>query len=156
MAISGAHGAWQAVMRSAVTRGVSVTGAISAGRAAGLATYRRTTMLSDFRGWSGQAAKVDRFKYVPKAYRASQALFTENKGFMSSRYRYQVNFTYRSGSTGEIIRMHQALSSDRQLTLGEIEAQAIDKLKPRMNETGGELISYRTTGAFHREGELWD
>jgi len=156
MAVSGAHGMWQAFMRSAVTRGLSVTETLTAGRAAGLATYRRTTMLSDFRAWSGHAAVADRFKYIPKAYRASHALYTENRGFMQSRYRYQVNFTYRSGATGEVISMHQGVSSDRQLTLSEIESEAVDRLKPRMSETGGEIIAYRTTGAFHKEGELWD
>jgi len=156
MAVSGAHGMWQAFMRSAVTRGLSVTETLTAGRAAGLATYRRTTMLSDYRAWTGTVAKAERFKYIPKAYRASQALYTENKGFMQSRFRYQVNFTYRSGATGEVITMHQGLSSDMQLTLSEIESEAIDRLKPRMSETGGEIISYRTIGGFHKEGELWD
>ena len=156
MVISGAHGAWQAVMRSAVTRGVSVTGAIRVGRAAGLATYRRTTMLSDFRAWGTAPAKANTIKYTPKAYRPSSAAYIETRGTMFRKFAYTNRITMRSGTTGTIEHFTTHISSDRQLSIGEIEEIGRDRFQPSVNKSGGQILSVTTIGALHKAGETWD
>jgi len=156
MVVSGAHGAWQAFMRSAVTRGVSVSATIAAGRAAGLATYRRTTMLSDFRAWSGAPAKANVIKYTPKIYRPASATYIETKGKMFRNYAYTTRVTLRSGATGELVNYNTRISSSKQMTILEIEQMTRDRFQPATDKSGGQILSVVTIGALHKAGEIWD
>lgn len=153
--VGGIRGLAQAFIRSAITRKLGASATIRELSRAGL-TYRRTNMLSDIREWSEVPIKQPRIKAVRREYRPSRDLYIETTGKQLRPFRYQVGIDVYNPETGERMHMTSNVGSERQMSISEIEAEALEPIK-RSTEAYKSIISgYTVEAAFHKEGEYWD
>jgi hypothetical protein len=151
----GVRGLSQTFLRSAVTKGLSAAAAIRTLAAEGL-TYRRTDMLADFREWAQVPVKADRIKNVRKDYRPSRELFVETTGKQLRAFRYQVRVNVYNPETREKFEFTTNVTSAKQMTMAEAEAEALEPIKRSTEAYKSEITGYTVEAAFHKEGEFWD
>ena len=152
----GARGLVQAFLRSAAEAKIGVNEAIRQLRAAGLATYRRTDMLADYRQFLGIPEKADKIKYTRLDYRISPENYTNITGYQRSKYRYQVNIDTHNPTTDKTFTMKTNVASETQLTRRQIEEAGLDAVKKTVDDYKDDIVKYGVVAAFHQEGEAWD
>lgn len=151
----GIRGLSQSFIRSAVARGLSSAETIRALTAEGM-TYRRTSMLADWREWSQVPAKADRIKAVRHDYRPSRELYIETTGKQLRPFRYQVGVDIYNPETKERLHMVTNVGSERQLTPREILDEAVEPIKASTEAYKSEITGYHVEAAFHQAGMEWD
>ena len=152
----GIRGLAQAFLRSAAEKGLSFADAFNAMREGGLSTYRRTDMLKDYRQFLGIPDKADVLKYVRRDYRPSRDLYTVATGYQRANFRYQVDIDVYNRTTGESFPMSTNISSDVQLTRGDIEAAGLDAVKGSLDRSQLDVRGYKLFGAFAKGDTTWD
>lgn len=151
----GVRGLSQAFIKSGVSRGLSAAATIRTLRAQGL-TYRRKSMLADFREWAEVPAKADRIKAVRKDYRPSRELYVTTTGKQLRAFRYQVTVDVYNPESKEKLQFTCNVTSDRQMTIGEVEAEALEPIKRSTEAYKSEITGYHTEAAFHKADMEWD
>lgn len=151
----GIRGLAQVFIRSSVRLGMTAADTIRALETAGL-TYRRTQMLADFREWAQVPAKADVIRYVRHDYRPSTGLYVETTGKQLRAFRYQVGVDIYNPETGDRLHMVTNVTSERQMTVGEVMDEALEPVKRSTEAYKSEITGYHLEAAFHREGEYWD
>ncbi|GAI93252.1 unnamed protein product, partial [marine sediment metagenome] len=120
------------------------------------AVYRKTEFGYDYRSFVSAYEKGDRLKYVRKDYKPSSGLFSEARVGMKKTYKYNVKSTFVDKTTrGEVSVRNSFVSSDRQLTRGEIEGIVRDRVSDIAEDYDAEVVAVLTE-AWHREGDFWD
>ena len=113
------------MMLGAINEGLSANKIIGLLRGAGYG-YRDQLMYSRIRELKGIAKKADSLKYVRPEYRPSEALMTEGGNWMTGNYRYVVQITSISDTTGETVTLYNNFSSNDLLTVNEANALALN------------------------------
>lgn len=150
----GVRGVAQSFIRSAVARGLSSADTLRALTAEGL-TYRRTSMLADFREWAQVPAKADRVKAVRHGYRPSRDLFVETTGKQLRPFRYQIGVDVYNPETKERFHFVTNVGSEHQLTMRQALDEALEPIKHSTEAYKSEITGYHVEAAFHREGLEW-
>jgi len=111
-------------------------------------SYGKKAIYKDYDFFRELFKKAERIKHIPKRYRPSLDLFTKTKRMMTRKFKYGVRvklFDYRTNEEREEMRY---VSSDRILTRGYAEREALKSV--RLGEKAGyyDIVSYRLE-------ELW-
>ena len=152
----GARGLAQAFLRSCAERGLGANEAIRMLREAGLATYRRSDMLADYRQFLGIPEKAARLKYTRLDYKISHENYTDVVGYQRSKYRYLVVIETHNPVTGKTFTMRTNVASERELTRRQIEEAGLDAVEKTVEHYKDDIVKYYIGAAFHRAGEAWD
>jgi len=151
----GIRGLSQSFLRAGVSAGLSAASTIRTLATQGL-TYRRTDMLADFREWAQVPAKADVIKNVRHDYRPSKALYIETSGKQLRAFRYQVTVDVYNPETKEKFNFVSNVTSDRQLTISEINEEALEPIKRSTEAYKSEITGYHVEAAFHKQDMEWD
>jgi len=111
--------------------------------------YGRKKIYEDYDFYKRLKRNIERIKYVPKSYQPSRALFTKSKRLMTRRFKYGVRvylFDYRTKETRSEMRY---VSSDRLITRGKAESEALKSVLL------GKRAGYYDIESFRLE-ELWE
>jgi len=150
----GIRGLSQSFLRAGVSAGLSAAATIRTLAAEGL-TYRRTDMLADFREWAQVPAKADVIKNVRKDYRPSRDLYINTTGKQLRAFRYQVTVDVYNPESKEKLQFTTNVTSDREMSPGQVEAEALEPIKRSTEAYKSEIPSYHIEAAFHKEGAPW-
>jgi len=111
-------------MRAAVKTGQSASAFISEMKTAGL-SYRRTTMLADWRSAGDVAKKTGLIKYVRKDYQPSPALYAEVNYQFSREYMYKVKMQTQLKPGDKPSERFVNIMSDIPMTPGEVQREVL-------------------------------
>lgn len=118
--------------------------------------YRKKEFGYDYRSFLSAFAKGARLKYVRRDYKPSRGLFSEARVGMKKAFKYNVKSSFIDKITGAgVSERHSFVSSDRQLTRGEIEDIVSDRISDIAEDYDAEVKAVLTE-AWHREGDFWD
>ncbi len=109
-------------MSAALKAGKSASAFISDMRKAGL-SYRRTTMLADWRSVGNIAEKTGLIKYVRKSYQPSPKLYAQVSWNLSREYMYKVAVQTRTKPGEPLETKFVNIVSDKPMTPREIETE---------------------------------
>ncbi len=113
-------------MRAAVKTGKSASAFIRDMRESGL-SYRRTTMLADWRSVGNIDKKEGLLRYVRKDYQPSPALLAEVSWKMSREFMYKVKVTTRLAPGKPLEERFVNIVNDRPMTPREIETEILEQ-----------------------------
>ena len=136
-------------MKQAFTEGLSATRFIAQMRSEGL-SYRRTTMLSDWRSANEVAVKSGLLRYVRKDYRPSRASVAQVAWKLSDEYMYKVRVLSRTRPTEPITERFVNIMQDKPLTPSEIESLAWSLIGEQSPQKIGEVVGVTAFSAMHR------
>lgn len=151
----GIRGLAQSFMRSAVASGWGANRTLETLREMGYG-YRRTEFLADYRMYTGAHERRELFKFIRKGYYPSLDLYTETTGIQRTAFRYQVDVDVLKPQTGDRFTLSTNIASDRQMSMAEIEREALKGVGPSMDRSEFSITGYKTVGAYHKAGEMWD
>lgn len=136
-------------MRKAIAEGLSASRFIRDMRAEGL-SYRRTTMLSDWREVGNIKKKEGAAKFIRKGYIPADKTIELRAWEMSAEYMYKLRSTRIAypGAPPEIRFVN--LMSDRPLTVAEIETEAWSRSFDQSPPTEAEERKFLVETAIHR------
>lgn len=154
--LTGVRALAQSFLKSAAWQGLSANETIRQLAASGLGTYRRATMLADFKTYSDMPRKAAQLYQVAFDRRPTKALFTENLGKQFSRYKYQVDITGVNHQTGQSYTMSTNITSDSQLTRRQVESAGVDAVYSIFDSYKQDIEDVRMSVAYHRAGDTWD
>ncbi|MBA7571904.1 hypothetical protein ES708_13674 [subsurface metagenome] len=118
--------------------------------------YRKTEFGYDYRSYTSAYAKGERLKYVRLDYKPSADLFSEARVGMRKTFKYNVESRFVDRQGGVYSTRSSFVSSDRQLTRGEIEDIVRDRVSDIAEDYDCPTVATTLTEAWHREGEFWD
>jgi len=118
--------------------------------------YRKTEFGYDYRSFVDAYDKGDRLKYVRRDYKPSSDLFSEARVGMKKTFKYNTKTTFYDAKGDVYSVRNHFVSSDRQLTRGEIEGIVNDRLSDLAWDSAEGSVSSTLTEAWHREGDYWD
>ena len=136
-------------MKSAFKEGLSASRFIADMRAAGL-SYRRQTMLSDWRSVNEIEKKAESLKYVRKDYYPTVASIAEVSWKLSAEFMYKVRVQARVKPTEPITDRFVNIMQDRALTPAEIEALAWGLIGEQSPKRIGEVVGVTAFTAMRR------
>lgn len=142
-------------MRSAAHKGMSFAATFRELKAGGLATYRRTSMLSDFRELAGMPAKGVDLGKMRYDYRPSRESYSLALQFQHQDFRYEVTVDIYKPQTNETFTMATNVTSDYQLTRRQMQEMAFEGIKGSMDRSEFEIRELRPSAAIYREGVAW-
>jgi len=151
----GTRGIAQVFIKGAATRGLSANATLDMLRDAGLG-YRRTDFLTDYRTYHQVEEVTNRLKYTPKTYQPGRALYKETEGVQLNRYMYQVDIEIKKPGVPGTTTFSTNVATDKRLTIGQAEEEAIRAVKWSFGPSEIEIKSYHTERAWHKAGEPWD
>ncbi len=141
-------------MRSAFRTGQNVGSFINDMKAAGI-SYRRTTMLSDWRSINELETKGEAFKYVRKDYYPTTKSMADVEWNLSQEFMYKVKVRTRTDPTAPITERYVNIMSDVPMTPRMVEQALIEKWIT-WEKYGAEIIEdIVPVTAVHRS-ELWE
>ena len=118
--------------------------------------YRKTEFGYDYRSFLSAYDKGERLKYVRTDYKPSSALFSEARVGMRKTFKYNVESNFIDRATGGVTSTRSSfVSSDRQLSRGEIEGIVRDRVSDIAEDYEADVKAILTE-AWHREGDFWD
>ncbi|GAI85336.1 unnamed protein product [marine sediment metagenome] len=118
--------------------------------------YRKTQFGYDYRSYLSAYDKGDRLKFTRRDYKPTEALFSEARVGMRKTFKYNVESRFVDRETGAVTSTRSSfVSSDTQLTRGEIEAIVSDRVSDIAEDYDAE-VQATLTEAWHREGDFWD
>jgi len=119
----------QEYIRASVERGLISAETIRLLGDEGL-TYRRTTMLADYRDWANVTKKASALKFVRKDYQIGADLYSPVKYSQVLPYRYEVKVTFYDPRREKRIIEFTNIESYDPLTPGRAESEAGDIYRP--------------------------
>lgn len=119
-------------------------------------TYRKQQFGYDYRSYTAAYEKGARLKYVRRDYKPSADLFTEGRVNMRKAFKYNVSSSFIDEDGGVYSTRSSFVSSDTQLTRGEIEDIVRDRVSEIAVDYDCPTVQTTLTEAWHREGEFWD
>lgn len=111
-------------MRGALKEGLSASTFINKMRVAGL-SYRRQTMLADWRSAGNIQAKEGRLRYVRKGYTPSPALYAEVSWQTSREYMYKARVQTQLRPGDKPVERFVNIMSDNPMTIGALEREVM-------------------------------
>ena len=154
------RGLAQAFMRSAAAVNATATDTIAQLRLGGLG-YRYQDFLNDYAQYSLAVYNHDALRHVPDQYRPSIDSYSINSyGQPSTPFTYVAEVTRTSKQTGNQEVVYRNITSDTQLSAGDIKSDAWDMMSdeglyPEYSVDDVQLYeAWATPDAFVNEGEL--
>jgi len=118
--------------------------------------YRKAEFGHDYRTYISAYEKGAKLRYIRYDYKPSRKLFSEARVSMRKAFKYNVETTFIDRATGgEVSKRSSFVTSDRQLTRGEIESLAADRISEIAEDYDSDVKAILTE-AWHREGDYWD
>lgn len=136
-------------MPSAISRGLTAAGFIRELQAAGL-SYRRSTMLSDWRSVSGIEAKKDVIKYVRKDRLPSIKAVADVEWALSQEYMYKVKVWGQLKAGEPLQERFVNIMSDNLLTPADVEQQVYLRWGEWEKYSPEQLKKLQVVGAYHK------
>jgi len=136
-------------MSQAFQEGLTATRFIADMKAEGL-SYRRQTMLSDWRSVNEIQKKAESLKYVRKDYYPTKAAIAEVSWKLSSEYMYKVRVQSRTKPTEPITDRFVNIMQDKPLTPAEIEGLAWGLIGKQSPKQIGEVVGITAFSAVQR------
>lgn len=117
--------------------------------------YRKIEFGYDYRSYVQAYQKGEKLKYVSRAYKPSEALFSEARVGMRKTFKYNTSSVFKNMETGAVYSTRSSfVSSDVELSRGEIE----DIVRDRIQDIADDYECYietTLTEAWHKEGTAW-
>lgn len=136
-------------MPKAIAGGMSASAFINQLRGLGL-SYRRTTMLSDWRSASNVEAKKDTIKYIRKDRMPTAKSMADVEWDLSKEYMYKVNTWSRIKPDEPLTERFVNLMSDEPLSLAAIEQEIWESWGEWEKYAPERLAKVQVHSAFHR------
>lgn len=136
--------------RGAVERGWSVSYAISEAKSLGIQTYRRTSMLADYRSLANIPSARNRLIYTPKQYQPGADLYTAAPFKQIRDYRYEVKMDFYNPNTRRHCTQYTNVESDYPMTIKQVEDQARSYFKPSESEYEFENMTATIHSGFRK------
>ena len=111
-------------------------------------SYGKKAIYEDYDFFKSLFRKAERIKYVPKKYRPTLRLFTKAKRMMTRKYKYGVRVNLFDYRTNEVRTEMRYVSTDRLITRGYAEREALKSVQL------GEKAGYYDIESYVLE-ELW-
>ena len=137
------------LMRRAVDKGQSRASFLRELRTKGL-TYRKTTMLGDWRSLADIEAKKDLFKYVRKDRVPSDRVIASVSWALSTEYKYLVNVASRLRPDEPIKYEVKSIMTDELLTPEAVERAGWEMIEEKYPERFEEIVSVTPIGVIRR------
>jgi len=137
-------------MKAAIAAGQSASKFIAKMKVAGL-SYRRTTMLADWRNVGNIEAKTGLLKYVRKDYQPSPALYAQVDWQMSREYLYKLKVQTRLRPGEPVTDRFVNVVTDKPMTPGEIEQSVILSWGDWYGELQQQILNITPELAVHRQ-----
>jgi len=102
-------------------------------------SYRRTTMLADWRSINQLESKKELFKYVRKNYTATAKSIAQVEWELSEEFMYKVRVSSRLSPGEPLTERFVNIMSDKPLTPGQVETEVLDKWS-KWEKYGKEII----------------
>ena len=118
--------------------------------------YRKKEFGYDYRSYLRAYERGEKLKYVRHDYKPSASLYTEARIGMRKAFKYNVQSEFIDESGRVYSTRSSFVSSDRQLTRGEIEDIVRDRVSDIAEDYDCPTIKTTLTEAWHQEGEYWD
>ncbi len=144
MALGFLRGLAQPFVKSMAIKGMGANWSLNVLKAAGLG-YRRIDFLLDYRTYAKIPSIANKLKFIRKSYKPSMDLFLKPVGFQARDFSYVVKYTRTDPTTGEMSDYFNRLSSDTELTRGQIEdmsAEVVEVGKYDPNVDTGTAVLY--------------
>ncbi len=151
----GLRGTWAVFIRSGVKRGLTSSQTLSAGQAAGLGTYRRTTYLADYREAAQVSMRAPAIKAVRRDYRPGRALYGKGGNRQTRNFRYQISIDVYNPETKYRKRNITNVVSDFEMTPNQVYEEALEPIRQSTEAYQSEIRSYVVEAAFVKEGIEW-
>jgi len=117
--------------------------------------YRKIEFGFDYRSYLQAYQKGEKLRYVNRAYKPSEALFSEARVGMRKTFKYNVETVFKNMETGGTYSDRSSfVASDIELSRGEIE----DIVRDRIQDIADDYECYietTLTEAWHKQGEPW-
>lgn len=127
-------------MRRAVAKGQSRASFLRELSAKGL-TYRKTTMLADWRSEANVEAKKGLMKYVRKDRIPTKAIIAEVAYKLPKEYMYVVNIYSQKHPDEPIVMSEKVIHYDELLTPERVEAVTYEQIKKQSPKKIEEIVS---------------
>lgn len=118
--------------------------------------YRKVEFGFDYRSYTTAYDQGEKLKFVRRDYKPSQGLFTEARVGMRKTFKYNVESKFIDKAGGTYSTRSSFVTSDRQLTRGEIEDIVRDRVSDIAEDYDCPTVQVTLTEAWHREGDFWD
>jgi len=141
--------AGQLVIKSAAKRGLSSTETMRELAAKGL-SYRRTTMLADYRTAANIKEKEGLLKYVRKDYTPSPRIYAESTHALSREFQYLMTVQTRLRPGEPLEKRLVSIISDRPMTPRELETEIYDLWGAWYPERRGQVVATIPETAIRR------
>ena len=128
------------LMRRAFAKGQSSASFLRELRAKGL-TYRKTTMLADWRNVANIKEREELFKYVRKDRKPTQRIIAEVDWKISDEFMYVCKVKSRKAPDEPITERDINVMQDRVLTPAEVEALAWEMIGEQSPKKIAEVVS---------------
>lgn len=136
-------------MKAAIAAGRSASGFIADMRKAGL-SYRRTTMLADWRNVGNIEKKTGLLRFVRKDRLPSPALYADVTWDLSREYLYKLKVHTRLRPGEPLTERFVNIISDRPLTPGEWEEEVLTSWGDWYKESRDQILAITPELAVHR------
>ena len=141
-------------MRGAFRKGQKAGAFINDMKAEGL-SYRRTTMLADWRSINELESKGEAFKYVRKDYYPTTKSMAQVEWRLSQEFMYKVRVLSRTDPKAPITERFVNIMSDTPMTPRMVEQAVVEKWVT-WEKYGGEIVEdILPVTAVHRSG-VWE
>lgn len=104
-------------------------------------SYRRTTMLSDWRSVNELERKADAYKYVRKGYLPTAAVIAQVDWDLKHDFMYKVKIMSRTRVGEPLIERFVNIMQDRPMTPGEIEALTWEMIQTQSPKLQAQVVS---------------
>lgn len=138
------------LMRKAVDKGQSRSSFLAELRTKGM-TYRKTTMLGDWRGLANLDAKKDLLKYVRKDRLPSSKVIATVPWDMSEEYMYICKVRSRISPDEPITERNINITQDKPLTPLQIEQLAWEMISEQSPKQIAQIVGITPFAAVRRE-----
>jgi len=136
-------------MKAARAAGQSASRFIADMRKAGL-SYRRTTMLADWRNVGNIEKKTGLLRYVRKDFIPSAAIYAQVDWDLSREYLYKLRVDTRLRPGEPITERFVNIVSDKPMTPREIEQEVLTSWGDWYAETRGQIVTITPELAVHK------
>ena len=140
-------------MRGALDRGLSFATFFKELQRLKVPTYRRTTMLSDWRAVGELEQKKDLLKYVRKDYYPTERSIAQNPWKLSREYMYKVRVESRLRPDEPLVSRFVNIMSDDPMTPRMIEQAVVEKWREWEKYMDETIEVIAPTTAIHRTVE---
>lgn len=118
--------------------------------------YRKKEFGYDYRSYREALDRGERLKFVRRDYKPTANLFSEARVGMRKAFKYNVKSDFVDADGQVYSTRSSFVTSDRQLTRGEIEDIVKDRVSEIAEDYDIPTIKTTLSEAWHREGEFWD